>query len=60
MSRSVLRGMRVQSKEEFADRIRQYWDLLNTQPVQFHWKYGLDDLEQLTFRSGPGANGVDT
>lgn len=60
MSRSVLRGMRVSSKEEFTERIRQYWDLLNAQPVQFHWKYGLDDLEKLTAPSDPAANSVDT
>ena len=60
MSRSVLRGMRVNSKDEFAERIRHYWDLLNAQPVQFHWKYGLDDLDKLTAPSGPGTNSVDT
>ncbi len=58
MSRSVLRGIRVDSTEEFSARIRQYWDSLNAQPVVFRWKYGIDDLEQLT--APEHANSAET
>lgn len=44
MAKTVLRGIRVGSKEELADRIRLFLDEVNQTPVQYKWKYGLDEL----------------
>ena len=44
MTRSLLRGMRVSSKEELIDRISQYFDDINKSPVIFKWKYKMDDM----------------
>jgi len=41
ISRSVLRGMRVDAPEECSAR-RQYWDSFNAPPAVLRWKYGLD------------------
>lgn len=48
MTRSVLRHMRVGSKEELARRIETYWEQINRDPVPFRWKYGVEELEQDT------------
>ena len=44
MTRSLLRGMRVSSKEELIDRISQYFDDINKSPVIFKWKYKMDEM----------------
>ena len=44
MTKSMLRGIRVSSKEELADRIKLYLDEVNKSPVVFRWKYGLDSI----------------
>ena len=44
MAKTVLRGIRVASKEELADRIRLFLTEVNHTPVQYRWKYGLDEL----------------
>ena len=44
MTRTMLRGMRVASKEELKQRIMKYLDEVNETPVVFRWKYGLDTL----------------
>jgi transposase len=44
MTRSLLRGMRVSSKEELIDRISQYFDDINKSPVIFKWKYKVDEM----------------
>ena len=44
MTRSLLRGMRVSSKEELSVRISQYFDDINTSPVIFKWKYKMDEM----------------
>ena len=41
-SRSVLRGIRVKSKEEIISRLSQYIDALNEEPVIFKWSYKMD------------------
>ncbi len=41
-SRSVLRGIRVKSKEEIISRLSQYIDALNKEPVIFKWSYKMD------------------
>ncbi|HIH96790.1 MAG TPA: hypothetical protein HA348_04835 [Thermoplasmata archaeon] len=44
MTRSMLRGIRVSSKEELCERITQYFDDLNKMPVIFKWKYKMDQM----------------
>ena len=44
MAKTVLRGIRVASKDELADRIRLFLNEVNQTPVQYRWKYGLDEL----------------
>lgn len=44
MSRSVLRAIRVKSKNELKDRIMQYLNEVNMDPVIFRWKYKLDEI----------------
>lgn len=45
MTRQMLRGIRVKSKEELITRIYKYFDEANEEPVVFHWKYNLDDVD---------------
>ena len=45
MTRQMLRGIRVKSKAELADRIYLYFEEANAEPVVFHWKYNLDDVD---------------
>ena len=42
MARSMLRGIRVGSKQELIDRIHLYFDQINADPVIFRWKYKMD------------------
>lgn len=44
MSRSVLRHIRVASKEELWNRIDAYFEHLNEAPVVLRWKHGIEDL----------------
>lgn len=44
MAKTVLRGIRVSSKEELKERIMQYLEEINQTPVIFRWKYGLESL----------------
>ena len=45
MTKQMLRGIRVKSKQELADRIYRYFEEVNAEPVVFHWKYKLDDID---------------
>ena len=45
MTRQMLRGIRVRSKEELTNRIYLYFEEVNAEPVIFHWKYNLDDID---------------
>lgn len=45
MTRQMLRGIRVKSKAELTDRIYRYFEEVNAEPVVFHWKYNLDDID---------------
>jgi len=47
MTKQMLRGIRVKSKAELADRIYLYFDEINAKPVVFHWKYNLDNIDVL-------------
>jgi len=44
MTRSMLRGIRVSSKNELIERICQYLDEINEMPVIFKWKYKMDEM----------------
>jgi len=44
MSRSMLRGIRVASKQELIDRIHLYFEQINADPVIFRWKYKMDEI----------------
>ncbi len=45
MTRQMLRGIRVKTKDELINRIYQYFVEVNEEPVVFHWKYNLDDVD---------------
>lgn len=44
MTRSMLRGIRVSSKNELIERLCQYLDEINEMPVIFKWKYKMDEM----------------
>ena len=44
MTRQMLRGIRVASKDELTARIYLFFDEVNEVPVVFHWKYKLEDI----------------
>ena len=44
MTRSMLRGIRVSSKEELLERMSQYIDDMNEIPTIFKWKYKMDKM----------------
>ena len=44
MARSMLRGIRVATKQELVDRIHQYFAEINADPVIFRWKYEMDEI----------------
>ena len=46
MTKQMLKGIRVKSKQELADRIYQYFDEINKEPVVFHWTYKLDEISE--------------
>jgi transposase len=43
MARSMLRSIRVASKQELIDRIHLYFEQINADPVIFRWKYKMDE-----------------
>ena len=43
VARTLLRGIRVASKDELRERIERYIDELNAEPVVFKWTYGIED-----------------
>jgi len=45
MARTLLRGIRVKSKEELKMRIEKWLKEINQDPVVFRWKYGLDAID---------------
>ena len=44
MTRTMLRGIRVASKQELIGRIHQYFEEINADPVVFRWKYKMDEV----------------
>jgi transposase len=44
LARTMLRGIRVKSKEELKERILSHVDFLNQSPVVFRWKYKMNEI----------------
>lgn len=44
MTKQMLKGIRVKSKDELANRIYLYFDEVNRDPVIYHWTYKLDEI----------------
>ena len=45
MTKQMLRGIRVKTAEELEDRIYTYFNEVNEEPVVFHRKYNLSDID---------------
>jgi len=45
MTKQMLNGIRVASKDELEDRIYKYFDEINEVPVPYQWSYSLDDID---------------
>ena len=45
MTRTMLREIRVSTKQELIDRIHLYFQEINAAPVIFRWKYKLDEID---------------
>ena len=41
----MLKGIRVKTKEELVERIYQYFVEVNAEPVVYHWKYKLEEID---------------
>ncbi len=46
MTKQMLKGIRVTSKEELSERIYRYFDEINTDPVVYHWTYKMDEITE--------------
>lgn len=44
MTKQMLRGIHVNSKEKLAEQIYKYFDEVNQEPVIFRWTYKLDEI----------------
>ena len=44
MTKQMLRGIRVKSKEELEQRIYLYFEEVNREPVVYHWTYKMDEI----------------
>ena len=40
----MLKGIRVESKEELEHRIYLYFEEVNREPVVYHWSYKMDEI----------------
>jgi len=45
MTKQMLKGIRVKSKEELVQRNYTYFDEINAEPVVFHWTWHLGDID---------------
>ena len=45
MTKQMLRGIRVKSKQELEGRIYRYFEELNQEPVVYHWSYKMDEID---------------
>lgn len=44
MTKQMLKGMRVSSKQELSERIYRYFDEINADPIIYHWTYKMDEI----------------
>lgn len=44
MTKKMLKGIRVNTKQELEDRIYKYFDEVNTDPIVYYWMYKLDEI----------------
>ena len=44
MTKQMLKGIRVNTKQELEDRIYKYFDEVNADPVVYHWTYKPDEI----------------
>ncbi len=45
LTRQSLKGIRVKTKEELVQRIYKYFDEVNAEPIVYHWKYKLEEID---------------
>lgn len=45
MTKQMLKGIRVNSKQELSDRIYKYFNEINEEPVVYHWTYKMDEVD---------------
>ena len=45
MTKQMLKGIRVNSKEELSERIYRYFDEINADPIVSHWTYKMDEID---------------
>ena len=45
LTRQALKGIRVKTKEELVARIYKYFEEINENPVVYHWKYKLEEID---------------
>jgi transposase len=55
LARSFLRNLRVASKQELIDRLYQYIETINEEPVVYHWKYKMDEIDDMAASAEPQA-----
>lgn len=45
LTRQALKGIRVKTKDELVSRIYKYFEEVNAEPVVYHWKYKLEEID---------------
>ena len=45
MTKQMLNGIRVTSRQELEERIYRYFDEINEEPVPYKWTYKMDDID---------------
>ena len=45
MTKQMLKGIRVNSKEGPSERIYRYFDGINADPIVYHWTYKMDEID---------------
>ena len=45
MTKQVLKGIRVKTKDELVRRIYKYFEEINEDPIVYRWGWNLDDID---------------
>lgn len=45
MTKQMLKGIRVHTKEELSERIYRYFKEINADPIVYHWRYKMDEID---------------